>query len=79
MNLCKYRNIFGAPGEGVHSFRILNIAVIDVIFTLLAAYIISLHTKYSFFTASLFLFLSGIFFHYIFCVETTIARIISLK
>jgi uncharacterized protein YjbI with pentapeptide repeats len=36
MNLCRYRNVFGAPGEGVHSYRFLNIAVIDVVFTFVA-------------------------------------------
>lgn len=79
MNLCKYRNIFGAPSEGVHSFKIFNIAVVDVLFTLLGAYVISLNTKYSFVASSAFLFSLGIFFHYIFCVDTTVAKMISLR
>lgn len=79
MNLCKYRNIFGRPNEGVHSFRIFNLAVIDVVFTLLGAYIISLYTKYSFITTSIILFLLGILCHHIFCVDTTIARVLSLN
>lgn len=79
MNLCKYRNIFGRPNEGVHSFRIFNLAVIDVVFTLLGAYMISLYTKYSFITTSIILFLLGILCHHIFCVDTTIARVLSLN
>lgn len=79
MNLCKYRNIFGRPNEGVHSFRIFNLAVIDVVFTLLGAYMISLYTKCSFITTSIILFLLGILCHHIFCVDTTIARVLSLN
>jgi hypothetical protein len=48
MNLCKYRNIFGAPREGVHGPRFFNLAIVDVIFTLIGAYLISLYTKYTF-------------------------------
>jgi hypothetical protein len=76
MNLCRYRNVFGAPGEGVHSYRFLNIAVIDVVFTFVAAYIISVFSNFSFLWTSIILFLIGIFFHHIFCVNTTIAKIL---
>lgn len=77
MNLCLYRNVFGAPGEGVHSLRFLNFAVIDVIFTLIAAYVISHFSKYSFLWSSIALFTLGIFLHHIFCVDTTLAKLIS--
>jgi hypothetical protein len=26
---CKYKNIFGEEGKGVHSYRIFNIAIVD--------------------------------------------------
>ena len=77
MNLCPYRNMFGAPNNGVHSYRLLNIAVVDVVFTILAAYMISMYTKYTFLLTSISLFALGIFFHYIFCVETTVAKLLS--
>ena len=41
--LCRYKNLLGKPGTGIHSFRIANIAVFDVIITLLFAYILCLH------------------------------------
>ena len=41
MNLCKYKNILGEPGKGVHSYKIFNISIVDVILTLIVAYIIS--------------------------------------
>ncbi len=77
MKLCSYRNMFGAPNNGVHSYKLLDIAVVDVVFTILAAYLISMYTKYTFLLTSISLFALGIFFHYIFCVETTIAKILS--
>ena len=40
--LCKYKNIFGKVGKGVHSYRIFNIAIVDVILTFLLAFIIQL-------------------------------------
>ena len=37
---CKYKNMFGKPGEGVHSIRLFDIAIIDVAFTFLFAYLL---------------------------------------
>ena len=49
MYLCKYKDIFGKVGKGIHSFRICNIAVVDVLLTVLAAYCIHLRLpNYSF-------------------------------
>ena len=33
-------SIFGKPNEGIHSYRICDIAYIDVIFTIIGAYLI---------------------------------------
>lgn len=72
--LCKYKDIFGKPKEGVHSYRLFNIAMFDFLGTILIAFIISLFftSKYSFFIIFLILFLLGMILHYIFCVKTTI-------
>ena len=37
IDLCKYKDILGKPGQGVHSYRIFNIAIVDVILTISAA------------------------------------------
>ena len=34
LEFCKYKDLFGKPGEGVHSYRIFNIAIVDVILTI---------------------------------------------
>lgn len=76
MSLCQYKNIFGEPNKGAHSYRIFNIAIIDVILTVLVAYIISLLFKISFIKTSIVLFSLGIILHKLFCVNTTINKLI---
>lgn len=72
MSLCKYKNIFGIPGEGAHRYRIFNIAIVDVVMTIIAAIIISKYIGVSFWKSLLTLFLLSILLHRIFCVKTTI-------
>jgi hypothetical protein len=74
MNLCKYKNILGEPGKGVHSYKIFNISVVDVILTLIVAFIISYIFKKSFLWTSIILFIIGIILHRLFCVRTTIDK-----
>lgn len=76
MNLCKYKDILGKAGKGVHSYRVLNIAIVDVIFTILGAYIIHLFFKINFLATLLFLFLLGIICHRLFCVRTTVDKLL---
>jgi uncharacterized membrane protein len=75
--LCKYKEIFGKVGEGIHSYRFLNIAIMDVLFTIIGAFIIKLFIpNYNIIFILLFLFLLGIFLHHIFCVRTTIDKLL---
>ncbi len=74
-NLCNYKNIFGKVKEGVHSYRIFDIAAIDVFFTILLSYIISIYSKYNIIIIIIILFVLSIFIHKLFCVETTIANL----
>jgi hypothetical protein len=74
---CKYKDIFEKVNSGLHSYRFLNIAIIDVLFTILVAYGISiLFPKYKFCLILLILFLLGIFVHRLFCVRTTIDKLL---
>jgi len=79
MSLCKYNTIFGKPNEGLHSYRLFNIAVIDVFATVILAYIIHKLTKYKFIYILLILFGLGIIFHRLFCVKTTIDKLLFLS
>ena len=76
---CQYANIFGKPNEGIHSYRLFNIAIVDVIFTILTAYLISyyFYNKKYFGYILLILFTLAIVMHYIFCVQTTVNRFIN--
>ena len=76
MNLCEYRYIFGKEGEGVHSYRILNIAIVDLGLTIIGAKIISNYYGFSFIKTILVLLVSSIFIHKLFCVETTLTKLI---
>ena len=40
--LCKYKNALGVPGKGLHSYRIFNIPIFDVLFTILGARILQI-------------------------------------
>ena len=75
--LCQYKNLLGKVGEGAHSYRIFNIAIVDVLLTILVAYIIYLFfPNYNFFLILFLFFLLGIVLHRIFCVRTTIDKLL---
>ena len=75
-SLCKYRNALGVPGKGAHSVRLGGVAIVDVIMTLVGAYIISYYARDSFAWTAAGLFLFGIILHRLFCVRTTIDRLL---
>jgi hypothetical protein len=76
MNLCKYKNSLGIPNKGIHSYRLFGVAIVDVIMTIIAAKIISYYYKISFFYTCVFLFVLGIILHRLFCVRTTIDKLL---
>ncbi len=76
MTLCKYANIFGKSGEGAHSVRIFDIAIIDVLATILVAWIISKKFHKNFKVVLIVLFITGIIIHRVFCVRTTVDKVI---
>lgn len=78
MSLCKFKDIFGKPNEGIHKYRLFNIAIIDVIFTIIGAYLIKKYffKKINFIIILLILFIIGIIAHRVFCVRTTIDKLL---
>ncbi len=71
-----YSNIFGEPNTGIHSYRIFNIAIVDVILTIIGAFLISYLFNLNFIKCLLILFILGIILHRLFCVNTTINKFI---
>ena len=72
---CKHKDLLGQIRKGVHSYRIFDIAIIDVLMTIAGAYLIHyFFPKYDFIIILIGLFLLGIFLHRLFCVRTTVDR-----
>jgi uncharacterized membrane protein len=76
IDLCKYKDILGVPGKGIHSYRIFGIAIADVIMTIIGAKILSIIFKWKFMYTLIGFFLLGIVLHKLFCVNTTINKLI---
>ena len=76
MNLCKYKDILGKPNEGVHSVRVFDISVVDVIATIVVAFLISYFFKLNFIYVLLVYFLLGVLAHRLFCVRTTVDKLL---
>ena len=75
---CKYKDILGKPGKGLHSYRVYNIAVIDVLLTFLLAKFIQYYLleETDFFLILCSCFISGIVIHRVFCVRTTVDKLL---
>ena len=75
---CKYKDILGKPKKGLHSYRVFNIAVVDVLLTFLLAkfiqYYIMKETEFG--IILVFCFIFGIILHRVFCVKTTIDKLL---
>lgn len=77
MDLIQFKDVFGAPGTGIHSYRVFNIAIVDVLGTFaLAALIKKAKPNWQFSRISIGLFVSAVIIHRIFGVNTTINKTI---
>jgi hypothetical protein len=70
--MSEFKDIFGKPFEGIHSYRFGGIAIIDTLLTIVLTFLISIVAGFSFFKTLLVLFLSGEFMHYLFGVNTAV-------
>ena len=74
---CKYKHIFGKEGEGLHSYRIMNIAIVDLLFTIIGGILLCWFFPKTSCTLNIVgLLITGIILHHLFCVRTTIDRIL---
>ena len=74
MNLCAYKNIFGEPGKGAHSVRFMGVAVVDVVLTIIGAWLVAYWMKWNVGYTIAGMFALGILLHRAFCVRTTVDR-----
>lgn len=75
--LSQYKDVFGKVGTGLHSYRVGNIAIVDVVFTVIMALILhAFFPKYSVLSILIGLFILGIIMHRLFGVRTTIDKLL---
>ena len=72
----KMDKTFGVPGVGLHSHRIFTIAYIDVIVVLICAIIIAWSMNWNYTYTIIGTFLSGIVVHRLFCVRSTVDKLL---
>ena len=74
MKFCKYSNIFGVAGQGVHKYRLFDVALVDYVSTILLAMIVTKFTKIPLVISTILMFVLGIILHVLFCVNTSAVR-----
>jgi hypothetical protein len=74
--LCDYKDILGKPGTGAHSIRVFDFAVVDILLTILLGWVIHKRTKLNLTVCIVSSFLLGIISHRIFCVRSTVDKIL---
>lgn len=68
-------DIFGRPGEGVHSHRFLGLASVDLGLTFVAALFVAWAWEMPIWKSFLILFFIGFLFHIAFGVKTAFVRL----
>mgnify|MGYP000957811699 CR=1 FL=1 len=76
--LCQYSEILGKIKEGAHKYRLFDLAIFDVVMTFIGAYFLqnTFFKKYEYYQVLVGLFILGIILHRIFCVRTTIDKLL---
>jgi hypothetical protein len=83
MSVCQYSDVFGKPREGVHAHRtFFDIAAVDFYLTFVLAYVIQItynvltNKSVAYRTVLGLTFFLGIVLHRLFCVRTTVDRML---
>jgi hypothetical protein len=74
ISLCKYKDIFGKPNEGVHSTRIFGLAFWDLFGMIIIIVILSNYIYYAWAIIPLL----TIIIHKVFCVDTAFNKAIGV-
>ena len=73
---CQYSDIFGKPNTGIHSYRFMGMASVDLLLTLLGAILFAYLFNMSILIMFFILMIIGLIFHLLFCVKTTIVKLL---
>jgi hypothetical protein len=82
MKYCKYKDIFGKPGQGAHKIHIGNVALVDLVATFFLAwgtsfvsqYIIPSKEQIPLTYTLIFWLVMAIVVHKLFCVKTSLLK-----
>ena len=75
---CPFKDIFGKPREGPHAWRVLDVAVVDSVLTILLALVLQkiFFQNFSFLKVLAVTFIVGELMHWYFCVDTKVIQIL---
>jgi len=66
--------LFGKPGEGIHSYRFMGLAIMDVLMSILGALLLAWFFRQPIILMIIAVFVTGIFAHWLFGVRTTVDK-----
>ena len=76
MSFCQYKDIFGKPNEGVHSIRFMDIAIVDLVMTIIGALLLAKYLNIDFIIVFIVLMVLALILHKLFCVDTTLTKLV---
>jgi hypothetical protein len=71
-----FDKIIGVPGVGIHSYRIFNIAYMDVLVVLIGSILLARIMKWNYTRTIVAMFILGIVVHRIFDVKSTVDKLL---
>ena len=75
----KINEIFGKPGEGIHSYRFLDTAIIDYLLAILGAILLTYYSNIPLVISTIIVLMFGILLHLIFNVNTNTTKYLNEK
>lgn len=75
MDICKYKDSLGIPNQGFHT-HYFGLAIFDIVGTIVFGLILSFTFKWNIIITITVLFILGIVLHRLFCVRTTVDKIL---
>ena len=76
LDLCKYKELFGIPDQGIHAFKIFGISVWDTLIAIAVALIIAWAFGWPYLHTIIGFLLLGIVVHRLFCVRTEVDKLL---
>jgi len=78
IKLSDYKDIFGAPGTGVHKYKFMGTSFVDYLMSIVGAFIITYYTGIPLVITTIGILLLGIIFHGLFRIKTQVLKFINL-